>query len=87
MSRDKLSQRLGEARMQSGDKVKVETSVVVFNHPEHRGSAFDLIGQNGEVVSVIEDWKGREISPSMPVIVAFGRYKAHFRPDELMQAN
>ena len=69
--------------MQSGDKVKVETSVVVFNHPEHRGSAFDLIGQSGEVVSVIDDWNGRVISPSMPVIVAFGRYKAHFRPEEL----
>ena len=35
-------------------------------------------------MSVLTDWNGREISPSMPVIVAFGRYKAHFRADELM---
>ena len=69
--------------MQSGDKVKVDSSVVVYNHPEHRGHAFDLIGQCGDVVSVIENWKGRKISPSMPVVVAFGRYRAHFRPEEL----
>jgi hypothetical protein len=34
--------------MQTGDKVQVNTSVVVFNHPEHRGEAFDMQGQNGE---------------------------------------
>ena len=28
--------------MQVGDKVTVDTSVVVFNHPEHRGEAFDM---------------------------------------------
>ena len=61
----------------------VDASVVVFNHPEHRGEAFDMKGQNGEVVSVLDDWKGRPISPTLPVIVAFGRYKAHFRADEL----
>ena len=61
----------------------VDASVVVFNHPEHRGEAFDMKGQNGEIVSVLDDWKGRPISPTLPVIVAFGRYKAHFRADEL----
>jgi len=69
--------------MQAGDKVTVSTNVVVYNHPEHRGQAFDLEGQQGEVVSVLNDWKGRPISPTLPVIVAFGRYKAHFRSDEL----
>jgi len=69
--------------MKAGDKVTVDASVVVFNHPEHRGEAFDMKGQNGEVVSVLDDWKGRPISPTLPVIVAFGRYKAHFRADEL----
>ena len=28
--------------MQAGDRVMVEASVVVFNHPEHRGQAFDM---------------------------------------------
>lgn len=72
--------------MKAGDKVTVDASVVVFNHPEHRGEAFDMKGQNGEIVSVLDDWKGRPISPTLPVIVAFGRYKAHFRADELTAA-
>jgi len=72
--------------MQAGDKVTVASSVVVFNHPEHRGEAFDMKGSSGEVVNVLDDWKGRPISPTLPVIVAFGRYKAHFRADELTPA-
>ena len=69
--------------MQAGDKVTVEASVVVYNHPQHRGEAFDLKGESGDVVTVLDDWKGRPISPTLPVIVAFGRYKAHFRVEEL----
>jgi len=34
-------------------------------------------------VTVLNDWKGRAISPTLPVIVAFGRYKAHFHAEEL----
>ena len=71
--------------MQAGDKVTVEASVVVYNHPQHRGEAFDLKGESGDVVTVLDDWKGRPISPTLPVIVAFGRYKAHFREDELKE--
>ena len=44
-------------------------------------------GQSGDVVNVLNDWKGRVISPTLPVIVAFGRYKAHFRADELRSAD
>lgn len=69
--------------MKAGDKVTVEASVVVYNHPQHRGEAFDLKGESGDVVTVLDDWKGRPISPTLPVIVAFGRYKAHFRAEEL----
>jgi predicted secreted protein len=69
--------------MQPGDRVKVCRSVVVFNHPEHRNASFDLEGQEGEVLNVLNDWKGRPISPTLPVVVAFGRYRAHFRADEL----
>jgi len=75
------------AFMQAGDQVKVSKSVVVFHHPEHRGQAFDLQGQTGEVKQVLHDWKGRPISPTLPVIVAFGRFKAHFRSDELEPAS
>ena len=72
--------------MQEGDKVAVASSVVVFNHPEHRGEAHDLKGATGQVVTVLQEWKGRPISPTLPVVVAFGRYKAHFRADELNPA-
>ena len=69
--------------MQAGDQVTVSQSVVVFHHPQHRGQAFDLKGQQGEVVTVLNDWKGKVISPTLPVVVAFGKFRAHFRSDEL----
>ncbi|MGB5134495.1 MAG: ferredoxin-thioredoxin reductase variable chain [Prochlorococcaceae cyanobacterium] len=72
--------------MQPGDQVKVCRSVVVYHHPKHRGEAFDMQGEQGEVVSVLNDWKGRMISPTLPVIVAFGKFRAHFRADELEPA-
>ena len=56
--------------MQPGDKVVVSTSVVVFNHPQHRGESFDMEGTEGEVFKVLDDWKGRPISPTLPVVVA-----------------
>lgn len=68
---------------QPGDAVKVCQSVMVFHHPQHRGEAFDLQGQQGEVVSVLTEWKGRVISPTLPVVVAFGKFRAHLRADEL----
>lgn len=72
--------------MQPGDRVKVCQSVVVFHHPQNRGQAFDLKGQEGEVVTVLHDFKGRVISPTLPVVVAFGKFRAHFRADELEAA-
>jgi hypothetical protein len=69
--------------MQPGDRVRVCSSVVVYTHPTHRGSAFDLEGQEGEVLQVLNDWKGRPISPTLPVVVAFGKFRAHFRDDEI----
>ena len=72
--------------MQAGDRVRVCCSVVVYNHPEHRGEAFDLEGQQGDIQTLLSDWKGRPISPTLPVVVAFGKFRAHFRPDELAMA-
>jgi hypothetical protein len=69
--------------MQPGDQVRVCRSVVVYHHPQHRGQAFDMEGQEGEVLTVLQDWKGRPISPNLPVVVAFGKFRAHFREDEL----
>ena len=69
--------------MQPGDQVRVSSSVVVYNHPQHRGEAFNMEGQQGEVFNVLNDWKGRPISPTLPVVVVFGKFRAHFREDEL----
>lgn len=69
--------------IKAGDPVRVCQSVVVFHHPQHRGEAFDLKGQQGEVVLVLEEWKGRVISPTLPLVVAFGKFRAHFRAEEL----
>lgn len=69
--------------IQPGTAVRVCQSVVVYHHPQHRGEAFDLQGQRGEVVTVLNDWKGRVISPTMPVVVAFGKFRAHLRLEEL----
>ena len=73
--------------MQPGNRVRVQQSVVVFTHPENRGKSFYMKGQEGEINSVLNDWKGKPISPTLPVVVAFGRYKAHFRSDELELIN
>jgi hypothetical protein len=42
--------------------------------------------RKGEVHTVLNDWKGRVISPNLPVIVAFGKFRAHFRDNELERA-
>ena len=63
--------------------MRVSRSVVVYNHPSHRNSAHDLEGEEGEVLNVLQEWKGRPISPTLPVVVAFGKFRAHFRDDEL----
>ena len=81
-----LGSKTDPVPMQPGDQVTISQSVVVYNHPEHRGEAFDLEGQQGVVPQVLDDWKGRPISPTLPVVVAFGRYRAHFRPEELTAA-
>ena len=69
----------------------LKITVIIFRcgihyHPQHRGESFDMEGSEGEVFQVLDDWKGRPISPTLPIVVAFGRYKAHFRVDELTPA-
>lgn len=70
--------------MQPGDRVRVRESVIVYNHPKHRAVPFDMKGQEGEVKQVISTWKnGEPLSPTLPVVVAFGRSRFHFSPEEL----
>ena len=75
--------------MKVGDRVRVKKSVVFYSHPQHRNNAFDAKGLEGEVIKVMKDWKGRPISPTLPVLVEFPvegskrSFKAHFKGDEL----
>ena len=70
--------------MKVGDRVLVKDSVSVYHHPQNRNQKFDLKGQQGEIISIIQDWKGRPISPNLPILVKFDkRFKVHFRENEL----
>ncbi|HIK10150.1 MAG TPA: ferredoxin-thioredoxin reductase variable chain [Oscillatoriaceae cyanobacterium M33_DOE_052] len=70
--------------MKVGDRVHVKTSVVVYHHPQHRNQAFDLQGQEGEIVAVLEEWEGKPITANLPFQVQFDKkFKAHLREDEI----
>ncbi|MGF1460528.1 MAG: ferredoxin-thioredoxin reductase variable chain [Leptolyngbyaceae cyanobacterium] len=75
--------------MQVGDRVRIKESTIFYHHPLHRNEAFDAVGMEGEVTNVLEDWKGRRISPNFPVVVKFTvegakrPFQAHLRSDEL----
>jgi hypothetical protein len=69
-----------------GARVRVTKSVVVYTHPDHRGQPHDLIGAEGEVVSVLQEWQERPVSANLPYIVKFtSKFKAHFQAGELEQ--
>lgn len=70
--------------MKLGDHVRVNTSVVVYIHPEHRGQAFDIKGLEGEVLNIVNEWNGRPVSANLPILVKFtGKFKAHLKEEEL----
>ena len=70
--------------MKTGDRVRVNTSVVVYHYPKNKQQPFDLKGMEGEVLSNVTEWQGRPISPNLPVLVKFDKkFKAHLREDEL----
>ncbi|MGR3277032.1 ferredoxin-thioredoxin reductase variable chain [Acaryochloris sp. 'Moss Beach'] len=59
--------------MQVGDQVRVKESVVIYHHPEHRNNPFDIKGTEGELIQVIKDWQGREVSANYPYLVKFSK--------------
>lgn len=70
--------------MKVGDRIRVNTSVVVYIHPENRGKPFDIQGMEGEVIAIVKEWKGRPVSANLPILVQFTKkFKAHLREDEL----
>ncbi|MBE9177380.1 ferredoxin-thioredoxin reductase variable chain [Oculatella sp. LEGE 06141] len=70
--------------MKVGDRIRVKESVIVYHHPAHRNEPFDIKGQEGEVIAILQEWRGKPVSANLPVHVKFdGKFKAHFREDEL----
>ena len=70
--------------MKVGDRVRVNKSVVVYHNPAHRNEAFDVKGQEGEVIDIVTEWQGRPVSANLPVVVMFDKkFRSHFREDEL----
>jgi hypothetical protein len=70
--------------MQVGDRVRVKETVMVYHHPEHRNQPFDIKGFEGEIVGVIKEWQGREVSANYPFIVQLGsKFRTHLTDAEL----
>lgn len=70
--------------MKAGDRVRVKESVVIYHHPEHRNSAFDLKGEEGEVLKFANEWQGKPVSANFPVVVKFSKkLRVHLREEEL----
>ncbi|MEM1172017.1 MAG: ferredoxin-thioredoxin reductase variable chain [Cyanobacteria bacterium P01_H01_bin.35] len=70
--------------MKVGDRVRVNSSVVVYIHPEHKGQPFDIKEQEGEVISIVNEWKGRPVSANLPILVQFTKkFKVHLKEEEL----
>lgn len=75
--------------MQAGDRVRIKDSIILYHHPQHRNTAFDAIGLEGTIKTVLHEWQGRPISANFPVCVEFPiegakrPFKAHLRETEL----
>ncbi len=70
--------------MKVGDRVRVKESTIVYHHPNHRNEAHDIQGEEGEVIAIVKEWKGRPVSANFPVQVKFEKkFRAHLREDEL----
>lgn len=70
--------------MEVGTRIRVKESVVVYNHPEHRNQAFDMKGQEGEIVGLASEFQGKPISANFPYIVKFSpKHKLHLADYEI----
>jgi len=74
----------GSENFSVGSRVRVTSSVVVYHNPEKRNQPFDLNGQEGEIIEVLQEWQGRPVSANFPYIVKFNpKFRAHLQAHEL----
>jgi hypothetical protein len=70
--------------MKVGDRISVNQSIKVYNHPTSKGTAFDIKDSQGEIVAIITEWQGRPISPNYPYQVQLGdKFKVHLGEHEI----
>jgi hypothetical protein len=70
--------------MKVGDRIRVQESVLVYHHPQHKKEAFNIQGMEGELIEIVTEWEGRPVSANFPYLVKFDKkFKAHFREDEI----
>ncbi|WP_338017007.1 ferredoxin-thioredoxin reductase variable chain [Myxacorys almedinensis] len=70
--------------MEIGARVRVKESVVIYHHPQHRNQPFDLQGEEGEVIAIVTEWRGRPVSANFPVLVKIGtKLRVHLQEAEL----
>lgn len=70
--------------MKVGDRVRVNQSVTVYHHPEHRNEPFDIQGMEGELIGFANEWRGKAISANLPIQVKFApKFIAHLQEHEL----
>ena len=70
--------------MQVGEQVRVKESVVIYHHPEHRNQPFDIQGFQGELIQVIKDWQGQEVSANYPYLIKLSKkLRVHLGEHEL----
>lgn len=70
--------------MRTGDRVRVQTSVIVYHYPKFRNRPFDICGLEGEVVAVDQSGDGPAVSPNYSLQVKFNqRFHAHLAQNEV----
>lgn len=70
--------------MEVGTRIRVNTSVVIYHHPDHRNQGFDIKGQEGEITAIATSWQGRPVSANFPYLVKFTpKFKVHLTEHEM----
>lgn len=70
--------------MEVGARIRVIESVVIYHHPEHRSQPLDIKGQEGEVLAIVTEWRGRPVSANFPILVKFSpKLKVHLQEFEI----
>lgn len=75
--------------MKVGDRVRIKSSLTLFNHPQYRNKPHNVEGLEGTIAAILTDWEGRPISPNYKIVTTFEiegakrPFKAHLHEDEL----